>query len=287
MPQELDLQAFERLLDTVVGSFNVIPLEDALSALSNGALPPRSACITFDDGYSSWLSGVVPALQKRGMHATFYITTGQYSGRPLWHERIANAVRHCDADVLHLGHPAIIPLPMTTLQQRNFAVLYLERSLKYLTLPAREDLLVNLEGLTGTTPEQVPVMAVSDLRTMHSMGFGIGAHTNDHPILVYCNEASARDEIGQVREELAGLIGGPVASFAYPNGHPFADFSSKHVELVKQAGYTSAVTTQWGVATVGTSVFQIPRFTPWGNKALNIAWQVGRNLLTRPDCVEE
>ena len=287
MPQDLDLTSFERLLDTVVSAFNVIPLEDAITALAHGKLPPRAACITFDDGYPSWLSGAVPALQKRGMHATFYITTGQYSGRPLWHERIANAVRHCEADVLQLGHPAIVPLPMTTLQQRNFAVLYLERSLKYLTLPAREDLLVNLEGLTGTTPEQVPVMAVSDLRTMHSMGFGIGAHTNDHPILVYCNEASARDEIGQVREELAGLIGAPVASFAYPNGHPFADFSSKHVELVKQAGYTSAVTTQWGVATVGTSVFQIPRFTPWGNKALNIAWQVGRNLLTRPDCVEE
>lgn len=287
MPQDLDLPSFERLLDSVVSSFNVISMEDAVDALNRGKLPSRAACITFDDGYANWLNGVVPALRKRNLHATFYITTGQFFGRPLWHERIANAVDHCRADVLKLAHPAIVPLSMTNMQQRNTAILYLERTLKYLTLPAREDLLANLESQTGTSAAHVSVMPVADLKALHAMGFGIGAHTDDHPILVYCNETSLRHEIGQVREELSGLVGAPVKSFAYPNGHPFADFSSKHVELVKQAGYTSAVTTDWGVASAGNSVFQIPRFTPWGKKPLSIAWQVGRNLLTRPDCVEE
>lgn len=288
MPQDLDLASFERLLDAVVGSFNVIPLEDAARALSRtGSLPARAACITFDDGYASWINGVVPALHKRNLHATFYITAGQFFGRPLWHERIANAVLRCKSAALKLEHPAFVPLPLNTLQQRTAAVLYLERGLKYLTLPARNELLLALEALTGASPEQVPVMPLADLHAMHAMGFGIGAHTDDHPILVYCDEANARREIGQTREELSGLIGSAVTSFAYPNGHPYADFSSKHVALVKQAGYTSAVTTQWGVATAVTSPFQIPRFTPWGSKPLNIAWQLGRNLLTQPDCVDE
>jgi len=287
MPQDLDLAAFEQLLDTVLSTFNVIPLEDAAMALSNGKVPPRAACITFDDGYPSWIGGVVPALHKRGLHATFYITAGQFYGRPLWHERIINAVLQCKSDELRLNHPALVPLPMTTQQERTAAVLHLERCLKYLTLPARNELLLGMEALTGATPEQVPVMQLADLRAMHALGFGIGAHTDDHPILVCCDDATARREIGQTREELSSLIGGAVNSFAYPNGHPFADFSARHVELVKQAGYTSAVTTQWGVATAVTSTFQIPRFTPWGNKPLNIAWQLGRNLLTQPDCVDE
>ena len=287
MPQDLDLASFEQLLDTVVSTFNVVALADAAKALRTNTLPPRAACITFDDGYASWINGVVPALHKRNLHATFYITAGQFFGRPLWHERIANAVLHCKTDFLKLDHPAFVPLPMTTLQQRTAAVLYLERGLKYLTLSARNDLLLALEAVTGTACSQVPVMPLADLRALHTMGFGIGAHTDDHPILVYCNEDTARREIGQTREELSGLIGSAVTSFAYPNGHPFADYSSRHVELVKQAGYTSAVTTQWGVATAATSVFQIPRFTPWGNKPLSIAWQLSRNLLTHPDCVDE
>lgn len=287
MPQDLDLASFERLLDTVVSSFNVIPLEDAARSLSMGKLPARAACITFDDGYVSWIKGVVPALHKRNLHATFYITAGQFFGRPLWHERIANAILRCKSAVLKLEHPAFVPLPLTTMQQRTAAVQYLERGLKYLTLSARNELLLALEALTDASPTQVPVMPLADLRAMHSIGFGIGAHTDDHPILVYCDEATARREIGQTREELSGLIGSNVTSFAYPNGHPFKDFSSRHVALVKQAGYTSAVTTHWGVATAATSPFQIPRFTPWGSKSLNIAWQLSRNLLTKPDCVDE
>lgn len=287
MPQDLDLTSFERLLDTVISTFNVIPIEHAAKSLRSGKLPSRAACITFDDGYPSWFNGVVPALHRRGLHATFYITAGQFFGRPLWHERIINAVQHCKSAELRIKHPALVPLPIATQRERTSAVLHLERCLKYLTLPARNELLLALEALAGTSPAQVPVMQLADLRAMHAMGFGIGAHTDDHPILVYCDDATARREIGQTREELSGLIGGAVNSFAYPNGHPFADFSARHVELVKQVGYTSAVTTQWGVATAATSSFQIPRFTPWGNKPLNIAWQLGRNLLTHPDCVDE
>jgi len=287
MPQDMDLDSFEQLLDTVVATFKVIPLEDAAAAMRANTLPRRAACITFDDGYASWINGVVPALCKRNLHATFYITAGQFYGRPLWHERIANAVHRCGTDVLKLDHPAFVSLPLTTMPQRTAAVLYLERGLKYLTLHARNELLLMLEALAGASSAQVPVMPLADLRAMHAMGFGIGAHTDDHPILIYCDETAASREIGQTREELSGLIGSPVTSFAYPNGHPFADYSSRHVELVKQAGYTSAVTTQWGVATAATSPFQIPRFTPWGNNPLSIAWQLSRNLLTHPDCVDE
>jgi peptidoglycan/xylan/chitin deacetylase (PgdA/CDA1 family) len=287
MPQDLELASFERLLDTVISAFRVMPLADAAEALHRGKLPSRAACITFDDGYPSWINGVVPALQRRNLQATFFITTGQFFGRPLWHERIANAVQQCHVATLKLPHPALVALPLQTPQQRTAAVLYLERSLKYLTLSARNDLLLALEDVAGASCAQVPIMPLADLRAIHALGFGIGAHTDDHPILAYCDDASARREIGQTREELCGLIGGPVDCCAYPNGHPFADFSSRHVELVKQAGYTSAVTTQWGVATTATSPFQIPRFTPWGNKPLNIAWQLGRNLLTQPECVDE
>lgn len=287
LPQDIDLVAFERLLDTVISSFNVISLDDAVIALRHDNLPPNAACITFDDGYTSWINGVVPALHKRNLHATFYITTGQFNGRPLWHERIANVVGKCTLPTLSIDNSVTIPLPIQTMQQRATAIQQLEGSLKYLTLSARNERLLALEATAGVAATQVQVMPITDIRTIRSMGFGVGAHTNDHPILVYCDDATAAREIGRTREELIGIIGDTVTSFAYPNGHPFADFTSRHVDMVKRAGYVSAVTTQWGVATGMTSQYQIPRFTPWGNKPLNIAWQLSRNLLTKPICVDE
>ena len=287
MSMDLDLAAFERLLDTVISSFRVIPLEDAVAGLINGNLPPRAACITFDDGYSDWLNGVVPALERRNMHATFFITSGQFEGRPLWHERIAHAVRNASLGPLDIGHPAFFPIHIQTDADRAAAVSRLEHFLKYLTLPARDGLLRYLEAVVGVNMTDVPRMSLADLRALHARGFAVGAHTDNHPILVYCDEATAYQEIGQVRETLSGYIKAPVTSFAYPNGRPFADFSSRHIQMVKRAGYTSAVTTQWGVGGLGTSVYQIPRFTPWGNDPLRITWQLGRNLLTLPDRVEE
>lgn len=287
MPLDMDLAAFEYLLDSLVGAFNTISLADAVLGLRTGRLPPNAACITFDDGYASWVGGVVPALEKRNMHATFFITTGQFEGRPLWHERIAHAVRNTKLTNLDIGHPACSPMMLSSSADRSAAVLQLERFLKYFTLPARNELLCKLETTAGVNTEGVTRMSLADLRAIASKGFGIGAHTANHPILVYCDAASAMHEIAEVREVLRGYTGADVSMFAYPNGRPFADFSIDHVNLVKRAGYSSAVTTQRGVGGIGTSVYQIPRFTPWGIRPLSIAFQLAKNLLTPPDYLVE
>lgn len=287
MPHDMNLKDFIQMLDRVVSVFNVISLDDAISGLTQGLLPPRAACITFDDGYASWLTGVVPALEERGLHATFFITTGQFDGRPLWHERIAQAVGGAEGSAIKLAHPACPLLSIRNLSERTSAILYLENFLKYLTLPAREDLLLNLETIAGVKKANVQIMSIADLKAIHSRGFDIGGHTDNHPILSYCDSNDIQREVGASRETLSALINAPVRSFAYPNGHPNADFSSAHIIAVKKSGYQSAVTTQWGVAGTGTSVFQIPRFTPWGKNLLNIASQLGRNFFTTPVLLQE
>src|SRR5690554_1410907 len=75
---DFDLPQFEAVLDFIRKRFQIIPLDDAVLAMQRGNLPPRAACLTFDDGYASWLEGVVPLLERENLHATFYITTGQF-----------------------------------------------------------------------------------------------------------------------------------------------------------------------------------------------------------------
>ncbi len=287
VPQDVSLTEFEYLLDSVLSQFQIISLEDGVQGLTTGRLPPRAACITFDDGYADWLPGMAPALERRNMHATLFITAGQFDGRPLWHERIAQAVRQLTVPTLDLRFPAIPPIDVSSMKARQMAVSRLERALKYMTLQMREELLLRLETAASVRPEDVACMSVDQLRELDRRGFAIGAHTYDHPILDYCNQEVAVREIGGVREILEGLIASPVRMFAYPNGRPHVDFSSHHVAIVKRAGYTSAVTTQWGVAEIGTSVYQIPRFTPWGNDPLRFMLQLGRNLMTAPERVPE
>ena len=287
VPNDVTLAIFERVIDFVSSQFNIISLEDAVKGINNKHLPARAACITFDDGYAEWLGGVASTLEKRNLHATFFITDGQFAGDGLWHERIHAAVRQAIGPVLTLPGFGLPALPLHTLSDRQQAAALLEAFLKYLPAADRDALIQELECLVGLGTPAAPTMPVSDLRQLYNRGFGIGAHTRQHPILTLCDPDQAFLEIGAVRENLSALIGGRVESFAYPNGRPITDFNADHVKMVKRAGYSSAVTTQWGSAGYDTPVFQIPRATPWGPGPLSMAMQLGRNLLTKPRLITE
>lgn len=278
---EFDLAGFERVLATTIKLFRIMPLIEASRALRAGNLPERAACITFDGGYGDWLHGVIPVLEKNAIHATFFVATGQFDGRPMWGERILHAVRYAP-EVLSgvaLSDAASPRIGFGSTDARADALTRLERFLMYQKPERREDLLQELEGLAGTVPDDVPRMSVADLRAIHAKGFDIGGHTVDLPVLTRCSFERARYEIGSCKEHLESLIGGRVAAFSYPNGIPLEDFHNEHVKVVEQCGYELAVTHQRGVANDQCSMFQIPRYTPSGTSGSWPKLQLALNLI--------
>ncbi len=287
LPNDLDAAKFEAVLDFIRAHFCVLPLGEAVSRLQASRLPRCSAAITFDDGYAEWRNGIATILEDRSLPATLFITTGQLFGRPMWHERLANILRKHAGNVLDTTAMRLPPLRTGSPQERVAALQALEFHFKYLPLVIRDRFLEQLEYLTGASPADVSSMSTGDLVDISNRGFDIGAHTLDHPILGLCDAARARDEIGSTREILEGITKRQVSAFAYPNGRPGVDFSHRHIEMVKAAGYSYAVTTQWGVAGPTTSPYQIPRFTPWGPSRRQMSLQLLRNIFTKPESIPE
>lgn len=287
-PFDLDLNGFERVLETTMRIFQIKPLEEAVMALRAGNLPPRTACITFDDGYPDWIDGVVPVLEKNNAHATFFVTTGQFSGIPLWNERILHAINHIadKRDLLTLGE-GLENISVATLTHKQLAIQKIQNALKYCEPLKREKLLHLLESIAECASSQVPVLSGADLREIHARGFGIGAHSVSHPILSRCTPKEAYREIAESREELEGLIRGTVKTFAYPNGIAGKDFSSEHVEMVRRAGFSTAFTTDRGAATSHSSVLQLPRFSPWGPTVSRMKLQFAKNFHKKPNLLKE
>lgn len=286
-PTDIDIAGFCDLLDFIQQHYQVLPLSEAVSLLVSGKLKEGGACITFDDGYHEWASGVVPILEKRSMHATFFITTGQFFGLPMWHERLANVVRFASGDRLDTSSFRLPPLSIVTLEDKQAAIRALEFHFKYLPIVIRDQYLDELEAATGASPQKLLPMSTLQLREISAKGFDIGSHTVEHPILSLCDAGRARQEIGETKEALESIICAKVSAFAYPNGRPYVDFTHQHISMVKELGYTHAVTTQWGAATKETSLFQIPRFTPWGPDRDHMSLQVIRNLIAKPEYIKE
>lgn len=287
-PFDLDLAGFERVLQTTMQLFTIRPLDDSVLALRAGNLPARTACITFDDGYADWVDGVVPVLKKNNIHATFFITTGQFSGVPLWNERILHSIHKFPQGTssLTLGD-GLEDMEVANLSQKQATVQKLQRVLKYCNPEKRERFLQLLESVAGCASSQLPVLSTAGLRDIHAQGFGIGAHSVTHPILSRCTPKEAYREISESREELESLIGSAVKAFAYPNGLSGQDFGPEHIEMVRRAGFTMAFTTHRGAATGDSSVLQLPRFSPWGPTIFRMKFQFAKNLYKKTPPLKE
>lgn len=286
-PLEPTIADFSAVLEAALRRFRILPLEDAVIALRAGNLPANAACITFDDGYPEWRTGVLPVLERLGVHATFFITTGQYRGLPIWNERILHAVQSAPESAEPLRWEGMPDVSFGPPQDRLQSIERLDRFLKYQEPAKKEHFLSELERHTGVKREQVPTMSVDDLRHLHAKGFGVGGHSVTHPILSRCTAQQAYEEIAGARETLESLIRGKVSGFAYPNGTPGKDFGAEHIEMVRRAGYHFAVTTQRGFAAADTPQMQIPRFTPWGPTAGRMSLQFLRNLMQRGTMLTE
>lgn len=278
LPAEMALTDFSAILEATMRRFRILPLDEAVTALRAGNLPPNAACITFDDGYPDWRTGALPVLERLGIHATFFLTAGQYSGLPMWNERILHAVDAAQDGTPPLQWPGVPPLLFSNARERQNCVAVLDEYLKYQEPVEKERLLIELEQHTGLERARVPTMSVDDLRLLHAKGFGIGGHSVSHPILSRCTAQQAYEEIAGAREQLESLIRGKVTAFAYPNGTPGKDFGPEHIDMVRRAGYRFAVTTHKGYASADTPLMQIPRFTPWGPTAKRMDLQFLRNL---------
>ena len=102
-----------------------------------------------------------------------------------------------------------------------------------------------------------PLMDEAQVREWLAAGHQIGAHTCTHPRLSQLSEPQAKEEISASRKKLEDQFGVPIEHFAYPYG----DYSERTVELVRQAGFETAVTMHRGLNTLSTPALELRRWT--------------------------
>ncbi len=111
------------------------------------------------------------------------------------------------------------------------------------------------EVLQGEVRE--PLMDESQVRDWLGAGHEIGAHSLTHPYLTRISLREAREQIFSCRKKLEDRFGVPIRHFCYPYG----DWNPAVRDLVREAGYASACTIDFGVNTAATPAFELRRIT--------------------------
>lgn len=269
--EEWDAGRFDRLVRMVSRGFRPMTLGKAAGLLARGQLPPGALVVTFDDGYADNAEVALPILQRHGVPATFFVSTGFLDGGRMWNDSVIESIRACTLDALDLSELGLGRHPLSTPQQRRACIDAVLPKVKYLPLRERESVVQRLQQASGARRLPDDLMMRSDqVRALHRAGMEIGAHTVNHPVLTSLDVEDAEREIADGRKRLEEIVGAPVDVIAYPNGKPRRDYDERHVAMVRRLGFKAAVSTATGVARAGDDLFQLPRFTPWDRSML--AW---------------
>ncbi len=85
-PTSIPPAVFRGQMDTLAAcGYGAVPLSDLADWLGGAReLPPRSAVITFDDGFADFAEHAAPVLRARGWTATVFLPTGKMGGSEDW-----------------------------------------------------------------------------------------------------------------------------------------------------------------------------------------------------------
>lgn len=284
-PGDVDAGAFNGQLALLKNFFNVLPLAEAAERLAHGALPPRSVCITFDDGYADNVEVALPLLKCHGLSATFFIATGYLDGGRMWNDTVIESIVSAKTESLDLEHLGLGTHLLAGQELRWKAIKDLLGRLKYLDPREREHKCGTIADIVGQKLPDNLMMTTRQLLDLRNAGMDIGAHTMTHPILSRVSDEEAQREIRGSVQKLRELLGREIVSFAYPNGRPGKDYSLRDVEFVKQSGVSVAVSTAWGHADSRMNRFQLARVAPWDKTSLGFGLRVAHSYFGTPATV--
>ena len=216
--------------------------------------------VTFDDGQHDNYHFALPVLARHGIKATFFIPVRAIqTSELLWHDRLGFAIMALRNDTAGRRRLSAVLAkaglsesgPLTAMEN---AV----RASKRLPLPARLRLVDDLENACEVDewPQFARPMTFAELARLAADGHEVGSHSMTHCMMPECDDHALAHEIEESRRVLEKRLGGRVESFCYPNG----DADARAVAAVARAGYSRAVSTEWGSNAHGADRFKLRRY---------------------------
>lgn len=79
----LDISLLRQQFEFFKNNFNVVTMEDAISAINGGVLPEKALLLTFDDGYIDNYTYALPLLEEFGFQGSFFIPGKTFAAHQL------------------------------------------------------------------------------------------------------------------------------------------------------------------------------------------------------------
>ncbi len=263
-------QRFREHLKWLSANRTVLPLREFVALHGRGALPADAVAVTLDDGYACNSEVAAPLLTEFGVPATMFLPIQMiHKGDPFWWDELEEIVlEHRRSTLTFEGQEVVLgerskqdrhwapSSDPSTPRQRAYLQIHERLSRKR---PAQIE--IEIRQLRSQAPRRSESdklkrpMSPEQVRRTASPLVEFGSHALNHPWLPELDESEQRREIGNSMDECRALSGQRHAAFAYP----FGMFDARSRQLVEDAGFDCACTTQNRAITRGSPRFALPR----------------------------
>jgi peptidoglycan/xylan/chitin deacetylase (PgdA/CDA1 family) len=241
-------------------------LEELYAQRKQGRSDRRTPLVlTFDDGYRDNYTHGFALARELQVPFTVYLVPGYIeSGKNFWwveSERLVARAQTREVEV----EGRVYRLDNTE-ERTALSVLLDVRARHAHSIAEREAFLAEMREKLAVPDtaleEELPAMPVTweQVRAMEESGWvSFGAHTQNHPVLASITDPDELcQQIVECRVALKQHLGHPVHSFAYPIGQ-MQHISDQVLQIVREAGYKWAVTTNYGYNTPADNPYLLKR----------------------------
>jgi peptidoglycan/xylan/chitin deacetylase (PgdA/CDA1 family) len=278
----LDPVLFEEQMAYIRRHYRIVSLGELCRELEDGSPVSPTLCVTFDDGYRDLYRHAYPVLRKYDIPATIYLIGRCIeTGEAPWYDRIFVALASLPADEIQVDIGSPRRLILSGQNERFTATWEIVCFLRSISDSERHRWCAAFEQRVNMPPEALMnrFLDWDQVRTMHRGGIFFGSHTMTHPCVSRLDGDELQEEIGESKRLLENRLGGPINDFAYPFGKP-SDRSAAAEKFLKNCGYRSAVTTEYGINRPGANRFCLRRMQIGdGRRLSDFAFDLSRMFL--------
>lgn len=266
----ISLRDFKRQLSHLRRGYRVVSatrLAPAAAARRPGQRLP--VAITFDDDLPSHLSTAVPALQRAGLPATFFISGAGLDGPfSFWWQLLQRAWDRDLVDSALLGSWGI--------RERVVSVRQIARHIQGMAPAERDAATASLRtALGGDVPGDT--LSREGIQALAASGFEIGFHTRRHDDLVRLSDERLRVAMSEGRVELERIVG-PLLTISYPHGRADARVAA----AARAAGFEFGFVADGSTFTFGDDPHRLGRRYPTRGSGGEFALDLARALSAAP-----
>jgi len=274
---------FKQQMEILSRRCTPVTMDDVLQFVKGEKdLPKQCFAVTFDDGYADNAEIAAPILEKLGIPGAFYLTVGYIeTGKLPWVARIRHAF--ATSEKKSWTAPNGVRYLLADFNARHLAF---GEACRYLGGFAGTEQESEVEGievqLRVAAPSQPHLMLTwEQARALARRGHIVGSHTVSHQNLAHVkDDATLRNELAESKRQLDAQLGISILHFSYPVPVLTPHWTPHTLDVSREVGYATAVTTVPGLVYCNDSALSLRRVRPAYDMA-EFRWVLENSLAGR------